>query len=123
MAWGSAAALADLMSGRRPRWISHSSDADRHPLSPRRGRIPIPIVTRCMRQRWGGVERIVVPAVAVDSFRKVKTSVERYRLAAAYGIHPLYLTQAQESDLTVLRATGWNASSRWPSARSASTST
>ena len=51
-----------------------------------------------------GVERIVVPAVAVDSFRKVKTSVERDPgCVAAYGIHPLYVMQAQESDLTVLR--------------------
>ena len=51
-----------------------------------------------------GVARIVVPAVAVDSFRKVKTSVERYPgCVAAYGIHPLYVMQAQESDLTVLR--------------------
>ena len=51
-----------------------------------------------------GVERIVVPAVAVDGFRKVKTSVERYAgCAAAYGIHPLYVIQAKESDLAALR--------------------
>ena len=51
-----------------------------------------------------GVGRIVVPAVAVDSFHKVKTSVERYPgCVAAYGIHPLCVMQAQESDLAVLR--------------------
>jgi TatD DNase family protein len=52
-----------------------------------------------------GVERIVVPAVAVDSFQRVKTSVERYPgCIAAYGIHPLYVMQAQEADLDALRA-------------------
>jgi TatD DNase family protein len=51
-----------------------------------------------------GVARIVVPAVAVDSFQRVKTSVERYPdCVAAYGIHPLYVTQAKEADLPVLR--------------------
>ena len=44
------------------------------------------------------------PAVAVDSFQKVKTSVERYAgCAAAYGIHPLCAMQAKESDLAALR--------------------
>ena len=51
-----------------------------------------------------GVGRIVVPAVAVDRFRKAKTIVERYPgCVAAYGIHPLYVMQAQEADLAVLR--------------------
>ena len=50
------------------------------------------------------VERIVVPAVAVDGFRKTKTVVARYPgCVAAYGIHPLYVMSAQDSDLTVLR--------------------
>ncbi len=52
----------------------------------------------------GGVERIVVPAVAVDGFPKVKTAVERYAgCAAAYGIHPLRVMRARESGLAVLR--------------------
>ena len=52
-----------------------------------------------------GVERIVVPAVAVDGFQKAKTVVERYPgCVAAYGIHPLYVMQAQEGDLDALRA-------------------
>ena len=51
-----------------------------------------------------GVERIVIPAVAVDGFPKVKSTVGRYPgCVAAYGIHPLYVMQAQESDLAVLR--------------------
>ncbi len=51
-----------------------------------------------------GVERIVVPAVAVDDFRTAKTVVERYPgCVAAYGIHPLYAMQAKEGDLDVLR--------------------
>ena len=52
----------------------------------------------------GGVGRIVVPAVAVDGFQKAKTVVGRYPgCVAAYGIHPLYVMQAKESDLAVLR--------------------
>ena len=54
--------------------------------------------------RAAGVERIVIPAVAVDGFPKVKSTVGRYPgCVAAYGIHPLYVMQAQESDLAVLR--------------------
>ena len=52
----------------------------------------------------GGVGRIVVPAVAVDCFQKAKTVVERYPgCVAAYGIHPLYVMQANDADLAVLR--------------------
>ncbi len=51
-----------------------------------------------------GVERIVVPAVAVDSFNRVKSSVARYPgCVAAYGIHPLFVMQAKEADLAALR--------------------
>jgi len=50
-----------------------------------------------------GVERIVVPSVAVDRFNCVKTTVAGYSgCVAAYGIHPLFVRQAKESDLTVL---------------------
>ena len=51
-----------------------------------------------------GVGRIVVPAVAVDSFFKTKTVVARYPgCVAAYGIHPLYVGGARDDDLGVLR--------------------
>ena len=51
-----------------------------------------------------GVKRIVVPSVAVDGFKRVKTSVTRYPgWVAAYGIHPLFVMQAKEADLAVLR--------------------
>ncbi len=51
-----------------------------------------------------GVERMVVPAVAVDRFSKTKMVVARYPgCVAAYGIHPLYVMQAGEADLGVLR--------------------
>lgn len=51
-----------------------------------------------------GVGRIVVPGVAVDGFEKLKTSVARYPgCFAAYGIHPLYVMQAADADLEVLR--------------------
>lgn len=52
----------------------------------------------------GGVERIVIPAVAVDCFARVKSAVARYPdCVAAYGIHPLYVKQHDESDIAVLR--------------------
>lgn len=58
-----------------------------------------------------GVERIVVPAVAADSFANVKNTVARYPgCVAAYGIHPLYVTQARDADLQTLRA--WLASEK-----------
>lgn len=51
-----------------------------------------------------GVERMVVPAVAVDRFSKTKMVVARYPgCVAAYGIHPLYVMQAGEADLGILR--------------------
>lgn len=50
-----------------------------------------------------GVGRIVVPAVAVDTFPAVKTTVARYAgCVAAYGIHPLYVMSAKDEDLAVL---------------------
>jgi TatD DNase family protein len=51
-----------------------------------------------------GVERIVIPAVAVDSFARVKSAVARYPgCVAAYGIHPLFVKQHGEPDIAVLR--------------------
>jgi len=51
-----------------------------------------------------GVGRIVVPAVAVEGFPQVRDCVARYPgCVAAYGIHPLYVMQAREADLAVLR--------------------
>jgi TatD DNase family protein len=51
-----------------------------------------------------GVERIVVPAVAVDNFPQVKTVIQRYPACrAAYGIHPLYVAKAREDDLEQLK--------------------
>ncbi|MDP3139276.1 MAG: TatD family hydrolase [Burkholderiaceae bacterium] len=52
-----------------------------------------------------GVERMVLPAVAVDRFIQLKTSVARYPgCVAAYGIHPLFVMPAKEADLAELRA-------------------
>jgi TatD DNase family protein len=51
-----------------------------------------------------GVERIVIPAVTVNGFFGTKSTVERYPgCIAAYGIHPLYVMQAGESDLATMR--------------------
>lgn len=51
-----------------------------------------------------GVERFVVPATAVHSFKTTKTVVDTYAgCVAAYGIHPMYVMQAGEDDLAVVR--------------------
>ncbi|MCG2575458.1 TatD family hydrolase [Dechloromonas sp. XY25] len=51
-----------------------------------------------------GVEKIVVPAVAVNAFAGTRDTVARYAgCSAAYGIHPLYVVQAAESDLAIVR--------------------
>lgn len=50
-----------------------------------------------------GIERIVLPAVAVDLFSEVKKTVQRFpSCVAAYGIHPLHVQQAKEADITTL---------------------
>jgi len=51
-----------------------------------------------------GVRQIVVPAVGMSNFPQVQDCVARYPgCVAAYGIHPLYVMQAGESDLMGLR--------------------
>ncbi len=51
-----------------------------------------------------GVERIVVPAVAVAGFAKTRETVGRYPACRpAYGIHPLHAMAAGPSDLAVVR--------------------
>lgn len=50
-----------------------------------------------------GVGGIVLPAVTVANFPEVKACAARYSgCVAAYGIHPLYVMQASETDLSVL---------------------
>ncbi len=50
------------------------------------------------------VSRIVVPGIAVDGFAKLKSTVtELPACRAAYGIHPLFVSQAGPDDLAILR--------------------
>ena len=52
-----------------------------------------------------GVSGIVVPAISAGNFADVRDCCRRYLVCApAYGIHPLYVGQAAESDLAVLRS-------------------
>ena len=52
-----------------------------------------------------GVGRIVVPAVARANFAAVRQLCERFpNCAPAYGIHPMYVENAQPEDLLALRA-------------------
>src|SRR5574340_305955 len=51
-----------------------------------------------------GVERLVVPAVARANFAAVRRLCERFPgCAPAYGIHPMYVEEAQPEDLDALR--------------------
>ena len=53
-----------------------------------------------------GVSRIVIPAVELANFEAVRRLAERHaNCAYSLGIHPMYVPQAQESDLSSLRAT------------------
>ena len=50
-----------------------------------------------------GVKRIVIPAVTVDGLNRLKTCVDRYPgCFAAYGIHPLFVMSAKESEIATL---------------------
>lgn len=49
------------------------------------------------------VSRIVIPAVATSNFHTVKNTVQRHpSCVAAYGIHPLYVSQSSDDDTTTL---------------------
>lgn len=55
--------------------------------------------------RMAGISTLVVPAVDVASFAAVGDACTRYSgCAPAYGIHPLYVQQADKTDLDALRA-------------------
>ncbi len=51
-----------------------------------------------------GVAAIVIPAVATASFVAVRACCRRYpQCLPAYGLHPLFINQATEADLLILR--------------------
>ncbi len=53
-----------------------------------------------------GVSMIVIPAIARDNFSIVSDLAHRHaNCTYALGIHPIFVPQAQESDLSVLRET------------------
>ena len=54
------------------------------------------------RARAAGVSQIVMPAVAAFDFDKVRELAHRHGFAYALGIHPVYVMQASELDLTLL---------------------
>ncbi|MDR2507135.1 MAG: TatD family hydrolase [Candidatus Accumulibacter sp.] len=56
--------------------------------------------------RTGGIEKIIVPAVSAENFDAVHALCPRYPcVLPAYGIHPLYVDRAAESDLRILKET------------------
>ena len=53
-----------------------------------------------------GIAQILIPAVDVSSFQSVAELARRHdNTAYALGIHPMYVPQAQEADLDILRET------------------
>ena len=54
--------------------------------------------------RKAGVDRCVIPAVEAANWGTVRTLAQRWGDVYCLGIHPLYVPQAQESDLLRLRA-------------------
>ena len=125
MACGSAAALADLMSGRRPdtglsfrpMLIDTHCHLDAAEFDADRDAVHAAALA-------GGVERIVVPAVAVDGFQKVKNRGRTLSGLRRRLRHPSALRDAgARKPIWTCCATGWRARSRWRSARSASMAT
>jgi len=55
------------------------------------------------RARAAGVAEIVIPAVAVANFERVRELAHRHRLAYALGIHPMCTDAAGDADLGHLR--------------------
>src|SRR3954471_19023370 len=55
------------------------------------------------RARAAGVAQIVIPAVDVGNFERVRELAHRYRLAYALGIHPMCTASAGADDLAALR--------------------
>ena len=55
------------------------------------------------RARAAGVGQIVIPAVAVANFERVRDLAHRHRLAYALGIHPMCTDRAGAGDLASLR--------------------
>lgn len=55
------------------------------------------------RSAAAGVHQIVVPAVAASNFEAVQRLAHLQDLAYALGIHPLFVAQAGQSDLNLLR--------------------
>ncbi len=54
------------------------------------------------RALTAGVGHCVVPAVEVGNFEAVRLLAERFGYSYALGIHPLYVTHAQDTDLKAL---------------------
>jgi len=63
------------------------------------------------RARAAEVCMMVLPAVACAGFERVRELAHRYRFAYALGIHPLYVDDAREQDLEILREAVAQASS------------
>ena len=55
------------------------------------------------RAHGAGVAQIVIPAVAVANFERVRELAHRHRLAYALGIHPMCADAAGADDLAALR--------------------
>jgi TatD DNase family protein len=51
------------------------------------------------RARGAGVQMMLIPAVEVGTFERVRAVAHRFGFGYTLGIHPLYVSRAQETDL------------------------
>ena len=91
---GAGAALG--AAGRAPLWIDTHCHLDAGEFDADRDDV-------VARARAAGIALIVIPAVAVANFERVRELAHRHRLAYALGIHPMCTGGAGAGDLAALR--------------------
>ena len=88
-------AASDTMLASMTTWIDSHCHLDAPEFDPDRAQVRL-------RARQNGVAVIVVPSVAAANFEAVRKLAHQFGDVYALGIHPLYVPQAQDSDLARL---------------------
>ena len=88
-------AASDTMHASMYSWIDSHCHLDAPEFDADREQVRV-------RARQSGVAVCVVPAVTADNFDTVRKLAHQFGDAYALGIHPLYVPQAQDSDLALL---------------------
>jgi TatD DNase family protein len=76
-------------------WIDSHCHLDAQEFEPDREQV-------VERARAAGVRMMLIPAVEVSTFERVRAVAHRFGFAYTLGIHPLYVPQARETDLADL---------------------